>query len=119
MRCNEDMLKISFLYHKVKYFLSIPLHYYEYIDNKDISIMCILNDRFCLSCFKKSNNFTINYTDIAAISPCFVCGGAVIAVDQINMKMTTGEITEIKASFQPFYRIREINSTKNCTFQAT
>ena len=27
VRCNEDMVKISFLHHQVKYFLSIPLHY--------------------------------------------------------------------------------------------
>ena len=27
VRCNEQMVKISCLYHQVKYFLSIPLHY--------------------------------------------------------------------------------------------
>ena len=27
LRCNEDMVKISCLYHQVKYFLSIQLHY--------------------------------------------------------------------------------------------
>ena len=55
----------------------------------------------------ESKNFTIYYTDIAAISPFFVCGGAVIAVDHINMKMTTGGKTEIKANFQPFFKIRK------------
>ena len=53
-----------------------------------------------------NNNCTIDYTDIAAISPLFECGGEVMAVDYINMiyKMAAGGKSDIKANFHQIFQ---------------
>ena len=42
-------------------------------------------DRILFGLYEK-DNFTLEYTDIAIITPYFVCGGGVRAVDHITMK---------------------------------
>ena len=51
----------------------------------------ILNDKILFELYE-NNNFTIEYTDIAAIPPEFVRKGGAMAVDYINMiyKMVAG-----------------------------
>ena len=48
--------------------------------------------KFCLSC-------SIAYTDIAVLSPEFVCGGGVMAVDHITIKNKMADYREINDSF--------------------
>ena len=56
----------------------------------------ILNDKILFELYE-NYNCTIDYTDIAAIAPCFECAGEVMAVDYINMiyKMAAGGKSEI------------------------